>query len=451
MRVTRSYKPFLIFNFLTANQSHIRNIIENFPRLRDLHGDLPQLIFIPKVHVANILALSTNTTLISALDQHAQVGNLENHTTFHPGLFAGNTLKTWHYHSSQTVNVRQVNNIAYNFAYCGIPRIENERIYFIEFFDWIVWIYLVMSAISVSIVTKLYIAVNQNQPAILFEKTPIAMATLSILLTPGLSSGGISCIKYSKLFSTWMLCSLILVTYYTGAFTSEVIEPPECERMTKVEHLLKHDYSLVFRQEANQVSLKLLTNAHRKLKSFAMLEKFLGSSTVQLNTGAYLETLTNGSRYATLGSWMIVISEYLRAVEYITRKNIKTKQRCYLGKELAFPEGLYAVLISSKGNRVAKIFDILLETGIYQAWHAILYKKKRGVQGSTVVTVVSPTKVVESKPHPLALTLEGKLRNGFIVWSILLSSSLPIFIIEVVRVNVLGKFNFLQKLHFCWK
>lgn len=66
------------------------------------------------------------------------------------------------------------------------------------------------------------------------ESRQIFLATLSVLLSPGVSGGSRS-LLISWLFLLWLFAALVFVTYYGGAITSFVISTTPETGMTKLE------------------------------------------------------------------------------------------------------------------------------------------------------------------------------------------------------------------------
>lgn len=428
----------LIYSYITTDQSHIDLILNKYQSRRDIHGSLTYPAFIPKVLVANIIASIYNATLVSAYGKNICPADLAMHPTIYPAVYGASVLDFWSNQDNNLVPQRlisavQIEHISYNFAYCAVPKMESEMLNCLQFFTWDVWTWLVVSIFGVSIFSGL--SVVSSGSGIKLTQGSILLGALSVLLTPGLASGQNDRSKSSNLFAMWMFCSLILVTYYTGAFTSEVIKPPEHERMARMAHLVEQNFSAVFLHEAYFVSFRRLVSISTNLSTYPLLHKLLQSSSIQMNMTNYLEMLTSDLQYAVVSSWMVILTEYTRAVGYLSEKMITTKERrCYLGRELAFPEHLYVVFDIPWGNvKLDRYISILLEAGIYQLWHNSIYNRNRMGTGNTRVTVISPTQVEEDKDEPKALTFQGKLKSPFILWIVLLSCSGIIYLLEVAK------------------
>lgn len=433
----------LNIDFLGVDQSYIDLILQEYSALRSMYGRLPVPFLISKVQLANILAQSMNTTLASTCNMKSFQDDNLTPTTVHPDVLGGRIYETWKnlsdHFMQERISVTQFESVAHNFVYCGISEIQQESLSFLIYFTWPVWICLIISIISVSYMVRIYIDKEQGKPK--FCQRSVTMATLSILLSPGIS-GLTKRAKISKLFILWTMCSVIIGTYYTGAFTSKVIEPPEDKQMKKIEELGERNYTLIFQRQQFLDDFYHLLEINRNLHSFVVLEKLSKNLIFERDRREYVKMLAEGVGFAVVSNWIHVIYEYGAAMRDMPNK----KQRsCYIGKELAFPEHTYYLITPPKSELFGKKLRIIFEAGFYQIWVNTFLPTYTGGRGA--INAKSPTQIVEEKEGPEALELEGKLRYVFFLWSVAIGCSSIIFSWEVVGYNFLLNFvNMLKQL-----
>lgn len=80
----------------------------------------------------------------------------------------------------------------------------------------------------------------------IFEFSRSFIVVLTIVVQSGIAET--SRRKY-VIIMLWMLCSIVLVTFYTGGMTSYVIKPPPDDVITSWENLEKSNLTLIFFQK----------------------------------------------------------------------------------------------------------------------------------------------------------------------------------------------------------
>lgn len=424
----------VLLEYLIVNQSYVPNILDNYPRLRDYHKSPPY--WGPYVNLAGIVATSINASLASAFNVCSKA--VQMFPVISPGLFSNH----WRILSSRKIMEEP---IQYNFAYCDRPReVEKETIYamFRKSADLSVWICLIGSITLIIIIVKVKI---EHGSCIFLGKESIIMATMTALLSPGLSAQP-RIAQYSMLFSLWMYICLIFVTYYGGSVTSEIISPTPEKRMTTFDELFRNNYSLSyvfpyrFQMAKNIVSLMLQDKNKNDtsviFKSVKNLDKMLSTvATVAPNPNKWFEVMSTGWKVATVMDWQACIYGINMVKNFMATKMELRRTKCYIGKELAFRNQMFyafsAGSVEENGRRLKETFMKLVETGFYKIW----MKEFNGLATSRRVQdrlrVISPVHIVEDLEGAKALEVEGKVGNIFLLWGICLGCCVLAFLKEI--------------------
>lgn len=412
-------------------QPWIHIILQEYSQLRNLDKRIPGPIMVTIIHVANIVASAANTTLapINGLDFLSK--NVDNQPMIYPSVYQRSLLSLWNNHRSEEPKERltpfRLSSNYFNFVYCGQPQVEWENFSKVAdgTADQKVWICLVISMITISaIVGRLHC-----------KKNMVTMETLSTLLTPGFS-GSIKNVKGSALFTMWALCALIIVTYFTGSFTSHMIKPSPDNRMTKMIHLTERNYTLLFYNRVRFHFFKRLVA--EESEAYPNLMRLANHAVFVPKVDKFIEMMTSGKRVAAFGTWITALQTISRLRKFILHKEIKDK-KCFVGKELAFPQNMYCAFTPPGSELLLKILIRVEEAGFPLIWrkmtHAIV------ITDLSATDSVNPILQDEERSEGSSLPLHGKVGRIFRMWCYCLGNCFVVFSVEVFYANLIRFFS----------
>lgn len=229
-------RKLLLLEYSYVDQEFIRNVLAQYPRLRDFHSNPPTLG--PFTHLISWIATAFNATLVSIRDVREDCLKSVLKDTPKIRTTPGRFLINYYGHNEPSAAIQRYSN-SFNMAYCSKIRTEVENMSPLKLFqktgDVQVWFYLCASLILVTILIR--IATRRPAPEVM-------MACLSALISFGFT-GDSRVLRRSLLLTLWMSACLILVTYFSGEITSTVISPTKEYRMTKITQLAEKNYSMI--------------------------------------------------------------------------------------------------------------------------------------------------------------------------------------------------------------
>lgn len=132
-----------------------------------------------------------------------------------------------------------------------------------------VWMCLIIAIIGTNYAVRFQVDLKNSGVAL--SGKAIEMTILSTLLTPGII-GGTRKTKASMLLGLWAFCCVIIVTYCTGSFTSEIIKPTGF--FVNVKQLAANNYKIVFHDNLRFAAFRRLVQISKFLKYFQILHFF---------------------------------------------------------------------------------------------------------------------------------------------------------------------------------
>lgn len=452
MSSVTSQPQYVLLDMVPSSHGLLQNVLQKRARFRDYFNNQIQAGPGTQMIVSNLIASSINATLVG--EGHPLWNRSDLFPTIMVGLslFHGsgrNARNVWrrYFYNSQSPFpgknpvLRRGNSMDVNFIYCATPKIQTNDIWkfsiFFNPFDAWVWILLAVAIILVSI-----LAYSSLSRKIFF---PVFLSTLSVLL------GGISDLPVKRwgtsgLFCLWMLVCSILVTFYTGEMTSQVIIPSPEETIKKFEELEKQNYTLLY---GDLFKFGIVNATSRNLRGFPpaikVLERMIPRAIVRTTLGIdknLAEALLSENGKASAVGWPLAMWMATYAnLQISTReaKNISSKarkKRCYVGKELIPTGESYFSFLPPGNDNLARGFLRLEAAGIPDRWMqefmAIVYSRR--VQDR--VKVISPTQMIQDGHTVMELTIEGKIATIFLLWMICLCVSLVAFVGELYAFSI---------------
>lgn len=437
----------LVFDYFVVNQSLIKMIQNNYSRIRDYHNEPP--LDGPMIYMSNIIAKAVNLTLVSSVGiNSSEIFKLPRvmptrfpQSAVQASEDAGKLQQKW--------VIIQDDPIQFNFLYCDHRHKPAQHFSIVELFassaDEAVWACLFASIAAISLLLR--VSVDPENGTVTIERKLLIMAIVSALLSPGTSSQTPR-LKYSLLFALWMCVCLIFVTYWTGAFTSEIISPAREARMTKLEELAEANYTLIYELPHRLAIVRRLVEIHRigmtpsrensgHWRSMEIFWNMLRLAWVTKSQKDFVPQLATGRRLATVADWPTTIFEMTRAMHFITNNQKDRRvggKKCYIGEQLIFHQNLFYIFLSpgNLANKMGFALRCLQEGGIYERWYEefVGIASSRDVQGR--VRLKSKTKLSDETEPAKALDTEGKLKNVFLLWAFCVVICLLVFWLERV-------------------
>lgn len=432
-------------------QAGIDFVLSTNGRLRDIYiknGNPPNELAHILV-ICNIIATAVNRSLtegaysisenvkgpavvpsIRTYDQKSRT--IKNLWTIYKNRTAKNQLSNF-----ELPEFKEVTPFNTNFAYCGIPHKISDKFWslriFTDSFDKHTWLVLAFLIILTGIILSIYASSIIG-----------VFLTLSVLLSAG-PSGIKSGKKLQQNFFLviWMLCSTILINYYTGDVTSLLITPPEDQIIENITEIYRQNYTFAMQygyiltlfnetyQETAVAEQTYDTPARKALRE--MYRK-----AVVIEGTEFFKALASPGKYCALHYEVGALKIANTANEYIAeeyKKNPKlrrrAKKKCYVGRKIFSNGELYYGFLPPGSKQLAKLFQFIAESGIYDRWA----DEYNGIQSSIRVQdrnkVLSPVeflKDVEDTVKPLHI--DGRVGKVFLIWGLCLPVCIIVFLLE---------------------
>lgn len=412
--------------------------LQNYSRLRDIFRSRPKsttkpwfIVAYPKIIFVNILATYINATLLTyhEVQQLSQVKK-------YPEVFPTNSVfwSTLQNYRNETVNITDripdgvhifpVEPILWGFAYCTSNiKQEHNSIWdfgiFLNPFDWCTW---VMTAVSFLLVVPFSGKISS-----------VIMSVVSATLSIGTTTPQ----EKSRVFLMWLGTCMLLANFYSGELTCRLTVPPKEDAMTRFQHLVDHNYTLVLPDLAQIFFTGAVSHFHKSQSRMGKLLKKLLSNVIISEEEMLYETLSSDveQKLVTATIWPAlhtVMWAQKLSLGKTTPKVSRNPVKCYVGEELVKIGENFFVFLPPKNSRLVLGMRRLVEAGIYQRWdqeqHGLLHSGR--VQDR--VPVKSPTKVLdlEGKSIP-ARGLKGKMSTMFLLWCVCITISLIVWCWEV--------------------
>ncbi|CAL8127415.1 unnamed protein product [Orchesella dallaii] len=353
-------------------------------------------------------------------------------------------------HPGETAYLLRVQSIGFNFAYCDIPSVQNEKFWnisiLINAFDAYIWMAMILSMVIISAIIHF---LNDNtfpQAQRIFSFLAILFSVLSALISVGPSFVSVWFIKKSGLFVLWMLICIVVVNYYSGSITSLLISPPTEDAMTKISDTIDRNYSLIF---GDPVHLSIVNATVRNylegdngldrqgtMKSVKHLLDRMGKHSVIQNQTKYKKTITYTPKTLILYLWTFVLSTINDANDLIAKEQpIASKRRhCYVGKHLIPSADTYVGVTPPESERLRNVFQTMLDSGLFSYWFTEFLKLGYAKRVQDRSKVVSPTQIHYDFASVVSpLQMEGKILTVFFLWIVCIGSCGISFAIEVMH------------------
>lgn len=436
------FPRFLFINLLgLGNQGDLEFFLRK-GRLRDQSTEFHQTLppdFTMNYIVGNLIAEIFNLTLIT--DTHPLVTNDSGRhwnccqivVTNFPQLispvqtFGGlvESLKLWNCFYNSTVLATDTTehpvfvkkeSYLYNFVYCSVRRTKFESTWnfriFMDPFD--VWTWLALSMLLLWVSTVVSISTRYG----------LFLTFLSCLAS--LLDNEMRRFSGSKLYVLWLFATLLIVDFYSGAITSEVIAPPEEIRLTSLSDLEEQNFSLIFPHPnpADEVNISVSRNDEYlyEKENFKILKRLMKRSQVISGlSDLFWETLTGDNPIAAVLGYCYALWFASLGNGFISNhisKKVQNK-KCHVGLEMVDVVGeRFLVFTPPRSVEMASMFSKLEASGIIPRWdqEAKLLMYAGRVQDRS--KVISRTMMAKELETVHKLQLEGKMLTIFYLWAL---------------------------------
>lgn len=444
-----------MLNLPITNQDDVDHMLKHHGRLRDFHTGAYLYGWSAWIVLSNILAESINATLIAIGHPNFDTELKLNSTQ--PRIFPGQRIfgaggwtveflwKRYEFHLKHRLELPvfvQEDALAFGFVYCSVPRRKWDSSWNFTIFTDPLGYYSWIGMLLALILTTLVLSFSRESRGIL----PSFFSTLSVLLT-NFEESGVP--RYSKIFILWMMTCMLLVNFYSGEMTGQIVLPPQEDKMTRWEELEKHNYSVIFNKP---FVLDIMNNTVRTLatKKFVredikILYRLLGNSLlfpVGDSVTKFLPIMTEGdNKYAEISGWPFVMWTATTANQLRSNSRRVTdpasgaktrRKKCYVGQELIQTGEQFFTVLPPGSAYLAGVFQRLAASGIVARWvfefAAIQYSRR--VQDRARVT--GKTKLLEDQETTIEpLDMEGKTVTIFLLWIFCLAGGFVAFMAEI--------------------
>lgn len=445
---------------------HLENAIKQFSRIRDyhFHNSEGRVTSYPRLIILNSVAAAINATLIAEED----ICNLTNfcgdknknafyfprialsysiaHISHEPAYFLWRKFYSFDRQNTSLekyskLKLQEIRKIEYpeyifmtdfwlNYLYCAVPKKLKTSLWtftlFTDPFDRSTWIALTVSFVIVAVI--LITASSQNRDV---------LRTILILFCATLQLGAEPSPRFSGLLLLWMAISMILVCFYSGEITSEVISPPPDDVMTKIQELYDNNFTLYFSRDYVRKSLQSSVAGMRPfLHTRRTLEFFLNNSVLSTySVESFAELCLSNQRFI-MDSWQNTLNlkhfSNIIIPAHATSEEEKAR-RCHVGQELFRVDEQYLVILPPGNSEVTQALLKLCQAGIVERWNKEIEGMLTSSRVQERVRILGPTKVKIVEDTTLApMKLQGKSKTVFILWMICFQISLVAFVSEII-------------------
>lgn len=432
----------LMLDYYNLSQSYVSMTLRNYSRIRDINRNPPH--FAAVVCVSNLVAEAANLTLLSIMRNLNVCANIRDKfakfSAIRPAAFSE---LLYEIHGQAETSIVQIPETANNFAYCQPAKLVSLSI--LNLLDGTgdasVWACLSVATLLVICLTNLVIKADETGVRLAMHEKSSDMAAISALLSPGIA-GENKFTRHSSLFVLWSFICTILCFYYSGVMTTELIKPTPVLRVTRISQIVKQDFSLIFDRSARKDNFKFFVErefeyskntSFNHAKMHKKLLRMVESARVITSESDFVEELATSRKIVTFGGWTGVIKSANLAKEFLAKRMLSKKRRCYVGPNLVYPSNIHYVFTGPDHYILASIFQKIMQSGIYEIW----WKEFTGSASSPRVQarsrVCMPTHLHEDFETITPFALGGKMKYVFFLWMTCLAMSMVVFIQETLR------------------
>lgn len=419
---------------LSQSKLTIREILFRYGKMRDYHQnpnlENPLPIF-PVVVLSEILAHALNSTLIvsdtfTTKPSILPLGKIidQNVKRTVPYIWFQNRMNKKLVSDYPTFT--QVSSLDYTFVYCSSLRESwvdqwSHKI-LTETMDRKIWICVAFSMILISTLTGLQLSIRHK-----YKFSLQWVPTVSALLSPGFTKYRRE-LKYSRLICVWIQCATILATFYSASVTSSLIQPIQENTVSgNVNSFKQNNYTVLFPNSNlfNQINVtfnQLAPNHKRPLpKLLIFTREFINQATFWIGVGSrYFTAFILEGNHAMIFPWPKAMREMRNLNNFIftetrafNKASVFTRKKCFISADLVSNGNRYFGFISPENVNLQKIFQLLVQSGIYKRWddesvaiaHSFRIQDRIRIKGPALL------KKDQLKARPFAI--KGKLLRIF--------------------------------------
>lgn len=163
-------------------------------------------------------------------------------------------------------------DILYNFAYCSVPKKEHESTWNFKIFTDLFDVGVLVSLSILLALVSLGVSISTRR----------SFSTTFLYAFVVLLDNEIRHLKNAKLYILWLFNTFLIVDFYSGAISSQVIAPPKDTQPTKFSQLQENNFSIIFPHKAIHnafsSSARTMRNFSGTTKSIKILEGLLPGS-----------------------------------------------------------------------------------------------------------------------------------------------------------------------------
>lgn len=328
-------------------------------------------------------------------------------------------------------------NVPYLFGYCDIPKLSQVKPWNLEILSYgftkSIWISLAIVAILLGVTLHFS---HRTATAL---KVFVTIFSSLISPTPTVTQE----MERSRLFILWLFMCTVLINCYTGLNASYMIKPPEEEIIPTISEAKRINYSLVFTNKFNFLTLRSFEHfleSHLKdisedVRAVCYLIRNSAQKSPPTNSTRMLAFQENTLVITWWPSLFAIINE---ANQLIRTEHSQTQRHCYLGKKV-IPQVESYNLFAPGHQKMSQNWQRMEEGGVIQYWHKEMDQLQLAKRVQERVKAISPTHMIyDFVDVGGALKMEGKVVTIFFLWELCLGVSLIFALMERIRVFING-------------
>lgn len=313
--------------------------------------------------------------------------------------------------------------VSWNFVYCsfreGMRGVEWDFTIFLKPFGRWVWLITITSLILISL-----LAFPKKTR---YSSLRVILSSISVLISPGMSALPKKWDR-SLLFTLWMLVCYVVVTFYSGHITSNVISPSPEMTLKSIFELEDAKYHLLMPGGSSipntiKYARKL---AHVSHEMNLLWRIFSGNHYFIEDTYPKLIQRLASSK----DKWAsFTISHYAPRVA-ITANDLQRQKKCHVGRQLVRAGETFYAFAPPRSKKLMEVFAILVDVGIIPRWFEELTATASSSRVQDRVRILSWTKVKDDPAPVRALHMEERIITIFLLYLACIIISLLCFICE---------------------
>lgn len=363
----------------------------------------------------------------------------------------------------------------FNFMYCDIPVQMHSNIW--DFspltisFHPIVW--TLLAAVFISLAILIYVQIQLDNPFLYHFLPPfnshtfssVAWSLISVWVSAPTYFGLKYVLKHSPLFVAWVYATLILNNFYTGIFTSHLIQPIPHKTNDDLQDLVDNKYTAIFPEETNTVYDTIMDtitfnqevrkkeeNRNFPITDYDLMEILVTTNPRRFPEDQFFDNLAYDPKSAMIGTWLYVYSIFQKTMAYIDSKReafmsanpgkLPNKIFCHVGKKLVPAVPMFWGFYPPNVEWLYETHLCFQQAGVDDLWKKEFYGLNFGKRVQDRSKILSETEIAQDpaslQPKPIKLD-DSHFFTVITLGFVCVVISISVFIIEYIYFKVKHK------------